>query len=106
MKQELGELKNGLANNHLTVDTIKIDTASSMGKQLEQQYHEAQRQAAHQNLEQFRQDNQGWRRSFFDTPAVRNYNSQNQAPTDVGSAGKSSTAGRRGVNSRRLDLVA
>jgi flagellar hook-length control protein FliK len=105
MERSLGDLKAGLAQNNLHVDAIKIDTATNLGKQLDQQYHEAQRQAAHQNLEQFRQDQQGWRRSFFELPTVRPYSSQGDAPRDVHAPNNAAASNKRG-NSRRLDLVA
>lgn len=103
IERSLGELKSGLSQNNLHVESIKVDTATNLGKQLEQQYHEAQRHNAQQNMEQFRQDSQGWRRSFFDTPAVRNYPSQNQAPRDIQS---SNAANAKKAGQRRLDLVA
>jgi flagellar hook-length control protein FliK len=102
LERELGDLKNQLQANHLQVDTIKVDTATGLGKQLEQQYQDAQRQMAQQTLEQFRQDHQGWRRSFFEVPGVREYKGQGEAPRDVHAP---SVPGRR-AGSRRLDLVA
>ena len=79
--------------------------ATNMGRQLEQQYQDAQRQHAHAALEQFRQDQQGWRRSFFDLPTVRDYQSQGRAPQDMASPNASASA-RKVAGSRRLDLVA
>lgn len=105
IERSIGDLKSGLAQNHLQIDTIKVDTATNLGKQLDQQYQDAQRQAAHQNLEQFRQDQQGWRRSFFDSPNVRQYRNQNDAPRDA-QAPTSSTSSAKRAASRRLDLVA
>lgn len=104
IERQIGDLKSGLAQNHLQVESIKVDTASNLGKQLEQQYHDAQRQQAHANLEQFRQDQQGWRRSFFETGAVNPYRSQGEAPRDV--KAPSTSAASRKEGSRRLDLVA
>lgn len=102
IERQLGELKGQLNNNQLQVDTIKIDTASNLGKQLEQQYQDAQRQATHTAMEQFRQDTQGWRRSFFEQPSAKLYRGQAEAPRDVQAPTPSS---RKNVN-RRLDLVA
>jgi flagellar hook-length control protein FliK len=104
IERQLGELKSSLHSNHLSLDTIKIDTATNLGKQLEQQYQDAQRQATQNAWEQFRQDNQGWRRSFFETPSAKLYKGQGEAPRDV-QAPSSTTAQRKNVN-RRLDLVA
>jgi flagellar hook-length control protein FliK len=101
IERQLSELKSQLSNNHLQVDTIKIDTATNLGKQLEQQYSDAQRQLAQQTLEQFRQDHQGWRRSFFEVPGAKQYRGQGEALRD--STPPSSSRSRA---NRRLDLVA
>lgn len=105
IERSLGDLKSSLAVSNLQVSDIKIDTASNLGKQLEQQYSDAQRQAAQQNLEQFRQDHSGWRRSFFETPQAKIYKSQGEAPRDV-QAPTSVAAARNRGGSRRLNLVA
>lgn len=103
IERQLSELKTSLHANDLKLDTIKIDTASNLGKQLEQQYQDAQRQQTQTAWEQFRQDNQGWRRSFFETPSAKLYKGQGEAPRDV--QAPSATASHKNVN-RRLDLVA
>lgn len=100
--RHLHDLRESLSANSLQVETIKVDTASNIGKQLDQQYQDAQRQAAHQALEQFRQDHQGWRRSFFEVPGARNYKGQTEGPRDV----QPPTDSGRRAGSRRLDLVA
>lgn len=92
-------LRDGLNAHHLNLETIKVDTASNLGTQLEQQYKDAQRHQAQQFLEQFHQDNRGWRQSFFDIPGAQVYRSQTQR-TPVGPAVASKSS------SRRLDLVA
>jgi flagellar hook-length control protein FliK len=102
IERQLGDLKTSLTSQHLSVDGIKVDTASNIGKQMEQQYNDAQRQMAQQTLEQFRQDQQGWRRSFFETPALKVYKDQAEAPRDI----PAPTASSRKANNRRLDLVA
>lgn len=103
LERTLGDLKVGLTQNNLHVDSIKVDTATNLGKQLDQQYQESQRQMAHQTLEQFRQDQQGWRRSFFETGSSKPYASQGEARRDV-NAPTASSSKRSGA--RRLDLVA
>lgn len=100
IERELHELKSQLAANNLQVDTIKVDTSTDIGKQLQQQYDDGQRQLAQQNLEQFRRDHQGWRRSFFEIPQVRAYKGQAEAPRDVQAPGAPRKDGRR------LNLVA
>jgi hypothetical protein len=102
IERQLGELKTNLISQNLSIDGIKVDTATNIGKQMEQQYQDAQRQMAQQSLEQFRQDQQGWRRSFFDTPALKVYKGQSEAPRDIPAASSSSKRN----NNRRLDLVA
>lgn len=103
IERQLGELKSQLSHNNLQLDSIKIDTATNLGKQLEQQHQDAQRQYTQAFMEQFRQENQGWRQSFFETPAQRMYKSQGQATRDVQAPLEPSA---RRANSRRLDLVA
>lgn len=104
IERSLGDLKSQLAQNQLQVTDIKIDTASNLGKQLEQQYNDAQRQMAQQTLEQFRQDHQGWRRSHFEVPGAKVYKNQADAPRDV--QAPTSVGSRNRGGSRRLDLVA
>jgi flagellar hook-length control protein FliK len=107
IERQLGELKSSLTSNHLQVSDIKVDTASNLGKQLEQQYRDAQRQNLQASWDQFRQDNQGWRRSFFETPSARNYKGTADAPRDVSApGGSSSSAAARARSAKRLDLVA
>jgi flagellar hook-length control protein FliK len=106
IERHVGELKGQLTQNNLHIDSIKIDTATNLGKQLEQQYHDAQRQMAHQSLEQFRQDQQGWRRSFFEVPSARQYKGQADALRDVAAPSGVSASARTSNAKRRLDLVA
>ena len=94
-------LRDGLSTHHLNLETIKIDTASSLSTQLEQQYKDAQRNQAQQFLEQFHQDNRGWRQSYFDIPGAQVYRSQTDR-TAVGPANLTKSS----AGSRRLDLVA
>lgn len=104
IERSLGDLKSQLAQNQLQVMDIKIDTATNLGKQLEQQFNDAQRQMAQQSLEQFRQDHQGWRRSFFEVPGAKVYKNQSEAARDI--QAPTSVASRNRGGSRRLDLVA
>jgi flagellar hook-length control protein FliK len=105
IERSIGDLKTGLSQNHLQVDSIKIDTATNLGKQLEQQYQDAQRQQAQAAMEQFRQEGGGqWRRSFFDTGVVNPYHTQGDAPRDTQAPAASRAQSVNG--SRRLDLVA
>jgi flagellar hook-length control protein FliK len=106
IERQLGDLKTQLASHHLQLSDIKVDTATNLGRQLEQQYHDAQRQATQQAWEQFNQNNQGWRRSFFEVPSARVYKGQAEAPRDAQAPGVTAANSRRGAGSRRLDLVA
>jgi flagellar hook-length control protein FliK len=103
IERQLSDLKASLQSNDLKLDTIKIDTATNLGKQFEQQYEQAQRQSTASAWEQFRQDNQGWRRSFFETPSAKLYKGQGEAPRDI--QAPTANAQRKNIN-RRLDLVA
>jgi len=104
IERQIGDLKSGLTQNHLQVDSIKVDTATNLGKQLEQQYQDAHRQQLQAAMEQFRQDTQGWRRSFFEAGPVNPYHSQGDAPRDV--KAPTSAANAKARSARRLDLVA
>lgn len=106
IERHVSELKGSLSQNNLHIESIKVDTATNLGKQLEQQYHDAQRQMAHQTLEQFRQDQQGWRRSFFEVPTAKQYKGQSDALRDIGAPGTVSASARKSNAKRRLDLVA
>src|SRR4029077_14184042 len=48
-------LKDGLNVHKLNLEGIKVDTMQSLGKQMEQQYQDSQRQQARGFLEQFHQ---------------------------------------------------
>jgi len=95
-------LRDGLNTHHLNLETIKVDTASNLSTQLEQQYRDAQRNQAQQFLENFHQDNRNWRQSYFDIPGAQLYRSQSQRP----SVGGNVSASNKTSASRRLDLVA
>jgi flagellar hook-length control protein FliK len=94
-------LSEGLKAHHLNLESIQVNSANSLSTQLEQQYRDAQRHQAQQFLEQFHQDNQGWRQSYFDIPGAQTYRSQ-QNRASVGPQILSNPS----ANSRRLDLVA
>lgn len=96
-------LHDTLNAHHLSLESIKVDTASNVQTQLEQQYRDAQRNQAQQFLENFHQDNRNWRQSFFDIPGAQVYRSQSQRP---GMGAPTTTANNRSSSSRRLDLVA
>lgn len=105
IEKGLAELKTNLNANNLSVDQIKVDTATNLGRQLEQQHNEQQRQSAQQFLENFRQNQQGWRRDFFPMPSASVARSQS-----TGSSSQPTPyyggANKRANSSRRLDLVA
>lgn len=103
LEKGLGDLRGHLQAQQLNLETIKVDTASNLGQQLEQQYEDAQRQQAQQFMEQFRQGNQGFRQDFFELPGVKLY--QSQTKTKAPEAEASSGSSRSGQG-RRLNLVA
>jgi len=104
LEKGLGELKSTLMSHNLKVDQIRVETPSDISKQLTQQHDDAQRQFAQQFLEQFRQDNNEWRRGFFDIPGAKAYRSQREQ-AENGNVNVPE-AGRRRESARRLDLVA
>jgi len=105
LEKGLGDLKANLISHNLRIDQVKVDTAADVSRQLTQQHDEAQRQFAQQFMEQFRQDNNEWRRGFYDIAGAKVYRSQkdqaNDNATRIGEA-----EARRRQQGRRLDLVA
>lgn len=104
LERGLGDLKATLATHNLRVDQIRVETPADVSRQLAQNHDEAQRQFAHQFMEQFRQDNNEWRRGFYDLPGAKQYRSQAEEAERI--AMPSSSSQRRREGSRRLDLVA
>ena len=102
LEHQLGELKTGLASNHLQVESIKIDTSAQLKAQLENQGRDAQRQQTQAQWEQFRQDSGGWKRNYFETGSLGGaYAGQGRGPRDIAAPQAAQAAG-----SRRLNLVA
>lgn len=104
LERGLGDLKATLATHNLRVDQIRVETPADVSRQLAQNHDDAQRQFAHQFMEQFRQDNNEWRRGFYDLPGAKKYRSQAEEAERI--AMPSSSSQRRREGSRRLDLVA
>lgn len=102
LEKGMGDLKTHLHASNLNLESIKVDTASELGQQLEQQYQDAQRQHAQQFMEQFRQGNQEFRRGFFDLPGAKLYQSQTKAEAPEVEASRSGSA----KQGRHLNLVA
>lgn len=104
IEKGLGELKSSLASHNLKVDLIRVETPSDISNQLNKHNDDAQRQFAQQFMEQFRQDNNEWRRGFFDIPGAKAYRSQRDQ-AESGNVNVPESARRR-ESARRLDLVA
>ncbi len=104
LEKGLSDLRSSLMSHKLEVEHIKVDTASDISKQMDQKQDESSRQAAHQFMEQFRQDNQAWRRNFFDLPGARGYKSQTKDEAD--NAILAAQSNRGSGDRKRLDLVA
>lgn len=102
LEKGMADLKHHLQASQLNLESIKVDTASNMGQQLEQQYQDAQRQQAFNFMQEFRQDNQQFRQGFMDQPSARNYRSQSDAQAPE----VTSTPPAKGAQGRRLNLVA
>ncbi len=101
----LGDLKATLASHKLNVDQIKVDLSQQTAKDFQQQHEQASRHQAQQFMEEFRQDNQQWRQSFYDVPGAKVYKSQTRDDADNSYMTPQSSR-KSGSSSRRLDLVA
>lgn len=105
IEKGLGDLKATLASHKLNVDHIKVDLAQNTAKDFQQQHENAGRHQAQQFMEEFRQDNQQWRQSFYDVPGAKAYKSQTRDEADNSYLTPQSSR-KSGSSSRRLDLVA
>lgn len=106
IERGLGELKATLAAHQLNVEQIKVDsTQTSLEKQMAQYQEDSQRQSARQFMEQFRQDNSGWKRNFYDINPARSYRSQREEAASP-SVPVQAMSDRRNASSKRLNLVA
>ncbi len=104
IEKGLGDLKATLMSHNMKVDQIRVDTPADISNQMSEQHDRAQRQFAQQFMEQFRQENNEFRRGFFDISTARRYGSQKEeAERHPVTA---SNNNRRANGSRRLDLVA
>lgn len=70
LEKGLGELKSSLASHKLNVENIKVDFQGEISKHLDDQQREAERNFQQQFLENFRQENGGFRRSFGDPGGI------------------------------------
>jgi len=103
IEKGMADLKAHLHASNLSLESLKIDTASNMGHQLEQQYQDAQRQQAQNFMQQFNQSNQNFRRGLFEMPGARIYQSQtDRNGQDVGTVEPTP----RKKEGSRLNLVA
>lgn len=105
LEKGLGDLKANLMSHDLKIDQIKVDMPSDVSKHLARNHDDGQRQFAQQFMEQFRQDNNEWRRGFTDIPGARAYRSQRE-DARTGANERSGDENSKRASSRRLDLVA
>lgn len=107
LEKGLADLKATLASHQLNVDGIKVDVGSQLQNQLQRQHDQAERQFAQQFLGQFHQQNDGWRRDFFELPGdARRPSSQTSDTADRSYGSVRPPEKRRVTSSGRLNLVA
>lgn len=104
IEKGLGDLKATLASHKLNVDQIKVDITQDLAKQFDQQREQGQREMAHQFMQDFREQNQSWRQSYFDLGEPRVISSDMESNNDVQL--DVSDVRRPKEGSRRLNLVA
>ena len=105
LEKGMDELKANLASQKLNVDQIKIESSSEASNQMNRQpgQESAERQFQQRFLQDFRDNNNGFRRSFFDVGSPRVPGSQLSDRND--NTTYDPTA-RKKAAARRLDLVA
>jgi flagellar hook-length control protein FliK len=79
IESSIADLKQGLTDQKLNLETIKVDVADKMQDQFANQNSEFRREEAREFLGQFRQNNDAFRQSFFANPGVRAYGNKKQA---------------------------
>lgn len=104
LEKGIGELKATLATHKLNVEGIRVDVGQQLANEWSQQQNQAERQLAQNFLNDFRQQNDEWRRGFYDLAPMRQPKSQISQEAD--STYAPMQAKRRGSSTRRLDLVA
>ncbi len=105
LETQLGDLRTQLVAQKINVDQIKVETAD-LARDFSQQQEQQQRHTAQHFMEQFRQENQAFRRGFLDMPGIRAYRSQIHDPAHNEDMVAAAQAARREAMARRLDLVA
>lgn len=101
LQSSFTSLKESLSAQQLNLTSVKVDSASDISKHLDKQYQEGQRQQASNFMEQFKQDNNNWKRGFFDIPGASPFRGQTEVRPGYGAS-----AAARSNSNRRLDLVA
>lgn len=101
IESSIADLKQGLTDQKLNLETIKVDVSEKMQDQFANQNSEFKREDAREFLSQFRQNNDGFRQSFFANPGARAYEAKTQA-----SAPDIQPMEKRTNPSGRLHLVA
>lgn len=104
LEKGMGELKASLASHKLNVENIKVDFQGEISKHMQDQRNDAERQFAQQFLENFRHENQGWRRNFFDIPGAQSVRGQTEDSEREALLVEQSRKSQK--SNRRLDLVA
>lgn len=103
LEKGLGDLKATLASHKLNVENIKVDFQGEITKHFEEQQRDAERQFQQQFLENFRQENGGFRRSFADMGGLGGSSLKDKDETEARLQTQSVKPKR---SDKRLDLVA
>ncbi|MEK6556334.1 MAG: flagellar hook-length control protein FliK, partial [Bdellovibrionota bacterium] len=104
IEKGMGELKASLAGHKLNIDQIRIDAAPEASNQMNQNNgQDANRQYQQRFLQDFRDNNNGHRREFFDIGTAAVPGSQLR---DRASNASYDPSARKKASSRRLDVVA
>ncbi len=106
LENGLGDLRASLAAQKIGVDQIKVENTGEAAKDFNNPQEQQQRQSAQNFMEQFRQENQAFRRGFLDMPGIRAYRSQIQDPADNEDMIAAIQGDRKRAMAKRLDLVA
>lgn len=115
IESSLADLKLGLGQHKLAVESIKVDTGlSSSNEQNNSQNRNPDfkqdpgRDQAKQFFQQFREENAGRRDPFIEMPAVKAYGRSSRQPNDVSETSSAVRAQRASAQGRgeRMNLVA
>lgn len=117
IENSIGDLKNALSSQKLTVDSVKVDVGTQLGNEKQSSNQESQfdfrqdqgREQARQFMGQFREENMARREPFTESSAIRNYQKPSRIlpPANENSSAASSTRRYSGEGrGARMNIVA